>query len=70
MGKTDYKGGSFPLLIRMEERMGEPKAMLPNARWVAAHLANACVRKLAYQNTFEACQLQKEESSTQIIEIT
>jgi hypothetical protein len=24
-----YKGGSFPFLILMEERMGDPKGMLP-----------------------------------------
>jgi hypothetical protein len=43
-GEGNYKGGSFPLLIRMEERMREPKGMLPKTRGVAAHLANACAR--------------------------
>jgi hypothetical protein len=41
----------------MEERMGEPKGMLPNTRWVAARLANTCVRKLAHLETFKAFQL-------------
>jgi hypothetical protein len=26
------KGGYFPLLIRIEERMGDPMEMLPNTR--------------------------------------
>ena len=39
-GEMDYKGKSFLLLIQIEERMWEPMRMLPNTRWVAAHLAN------------------------------
>jgi hypothetical protein len=44
--------------------MGEPKGMLPNTRWVAAHLANSYARKLAHLETFEAFQLLKDESSS------
>jgi hypothetical protein len=28
----DYNGGSFPFLIRIEERMGDPMGMFPNTR--------------------------------------
>ena len=34
----DYLGGSFPLLILMENKMEEKLRMLPNTRLVAAHL--------------------------------
>jgi hypothetical protein len=52
-----YKGGSLPLRIRMEERMGDPMGMLPNTWLEAAHLANTCARKFAHLETFEAYQL-------------
>jgi hypothetical protein len=35
-------GGSFPFLILMEERIGDPLGMLPNTRWVAAYFAKTC----------------------------
>jgi hypothetical protein len=47
----------FSLLICKEERIREPKGMLPNSRWVAAHFAKLYARKLAHLNTFKAFQL-------------
>ena len=62
-GVKGYKGGSFPLLSQMEERMRDPMGMLPNTRWVEAHLAKKCAWKLAHLETFKTLQLWKKERS-------
>jgi hypothetical protein len=47
----------FPLLNHKEERMEEPKGILPNTKWIVAHFAILCTRKLAHLNAFKAFQL-------------
>jgi hypothetical protein len=67
--KKCYKGGSFPFLILFEEIIGDLVGMLPNTRWVAAHLAKTCACKLALLETFIAFQLRKEERYSLILKI-
>lgn len=64
-----FKGGSFPLWIRIKERMGDPIEMLPKTRLKTAHFAKECAMKLAYRETFTTDQLWKEESSKLILKI-
>jgi hypothetical protein len=69
-GGKGYKGRSFLLLFRMDERMNDPMEMLLNTRWKAAHLAKQCALKLAFLETFSAFQLYKECKYREISEIT
>ena len=49
---NDYKGGSLPFLIQIEEIKRDEVKMLPNTRLEVAHLATWCAPKLAHLKIF------------------
>jgi hypothetical protein len=69
-GEKGYNGGSFPLLVQMDERMDDPMGMLPNTRWEASHFAKQCALKLALLETSQPSGCRKNANTVKISDTT